>query len=170
MDRRDSLRTLAAAAVAPALWPGLLAPRDLLALADRAPRVLDARQLATINAVAQRIIPATHTPGAGDVHVEQFVDLMLSDWYTAADRERLLAGLAALDGFLDGPPERQTTLLQSLDDAAAGKLDQGKPDHWFGMLKYLIVWGYCTSQAAQTQELGQWPLPWRYDGNAPYRA
>jgi Gluconate 2-dehydrogenase subunit 3 len=142
-----------------------LAPRELLALANRAPRVLDARQLATIQGVAQQIIPATATPGAGDVRVEQFVDLMLSDWYTATERERFLAGLAALDGFLDGPAERQTALLQSLDAAAVGK-----PDHWFGTLKYLIVWGYCTSQAAQTQELGLWPLPWRYDGNAPYSA
>jgi hypothetical protein len=165
MDRRDSLRTIAAAVLVPAVWPRLR-------LQHLAPGVLDARQMATVNAVAQRIIPATHSPGAGDIHVEQFVDLMLSDWYTVADRERLLSGLAAFDGFLDATPERQATLLQALDDAAAASAaaPAGKPEHWFGMLKFLIVWGYCTSEAAQTQELGQWPLPWRYDGDAPYSA
>jgi hypothetical protein len=163
MDRRETLRTLAAAAVLPALR--YFTPHELLALADRVPRVLDARQSATVNAAAQRIIPATNTPGAGDVHVEQFVDLMLADWYAPAERARLLAGLPALDGFLDAPPERQSAILVSLDAEAAGQ-----PEHWFSMLKYLIIWGYYTSQAAQTSELGLWPLPWHYDGCASYSA
>ncbi|HWZ59050.1 MAG TPA: gluconate 2-dehydrogenase subunit 3 family protein [Gemmatimonadaceae bacterium] len=163
MDRRETLRTIAAVAVLPALWQ--FAPRELMALADRAPRVLDARQSATINAAAQRIIPATSTPGAGDVHVEQFVDLMLADWYTPAERERLLAGLPALDRFLEATAERQTAMLVALDGEAAGK-----PDHWFSMLKYLTIWGYYTSQAAQTGELGLWPLPGHYDGCASYSA
>jgi Gluconate 2-dehydrogenase subunit 3 len=163
MDRRDTLRTLAAAAMLPALK--YFTPRELLALADRAPRVLSERQQATVNAAAQCIIPATHTPGAGDVHVEQFVDLMLADWYTPTDRTRLLMGLAALDGFLDATPDRQTAILVALDTEAAGK-----PEHWFSMLKYLTIWGYYTSEVAQTSELGLWPLPWRYDGSASYNA
>ena len=40
--------------------------------------------------------------------------------------------------------------------------------HWFAMLKYLTIWGYYTSEIGETRELGNWPLPWRYDGNAPY--
>jgi gluconate 2-dehydrogenase gamma chain len=163
MDRRETLRTIIGVAVLPALWQ--LTPRELLALADRAPRVLSVRQSATINVAAQRIIPATNTPGAGDVHVEQFVDLMLADWYTPAERERLLAGLTALDGFLDVPAGRQTAILAVLD-AESG----GQPDHWFAMLKYLTIWGYYTSEAAQTNELHLWPLPWRYDGCASYSA
>jgi hypothetical protein len=42
-------------------------------------------------------------------------------------------------------------------------------NHWFGMLKYLTVFGYCTSKVGQTQHLALWPLPGRYDGDAPYR-
>ena len=165
MDRRETLRTILAAAVLPALRG--VPPRELLAMAERAPGVLSARQSATINAAAQCIIPATNTPGAGDVHVERFVDLMLADWYTPAERERLLAGLGggALDGFLDAPADRQTAILVSLDTEAAGRAD-----HWFSMLKYLIIWGYYTSEAAQTGELGLWPLPGHYDGCAPYSA
>jgi len=163
MDRRETLRTIVGVAVLPALWQ--LTPRELLALAQRGPRVLTQQQSATINVAAQRIIPATKTPGAGDVHVEQFVDLMLADWYTPAERARFVAGLTALDGFLGAPPERQTAILASLDADAAGQ-----PDHWFSMLKYLIIWGYYTSEAAQTNELHLWPLPWRYDGCASYTA
>jgi gluconate 2-dehydrogenase gamma chain len=163
MDRRETIRAIAAAAVLPALGMRPFTPGEWLALVERAPQVLTERQRATINAAAQRIIPATHTPGAGDVHVEQFVDLMLADWYTPAERDRLLAGLPALDGFSDARPERQSAILESLDAEA-----QGKPEHWFAMLKYLVIWGYYTSQPAQTGELGLWPLPWHYDGCAPY--
>ena len=145
-----------------AVWS--LAPRELWALAmERPGRVLDPGQLATINRAAQQIIPATNTPGAGDVHVEQFVDLMLAEWYSPAERQAFLAGLTALDGFLNAAPERQTAMLESFDAEA-----RGHADHWFARLKYLTVWGYYTSEVGQTRELGLWPLPWRYDGCAPY--
>jgi gluconate 2-dehydrogenase gamma chain len=166
MDRRETLRTIAAAAMLPAMLPALryLAPSELWALAERTPGVLSARQSAAVNVAAQCIIPATTTPGAGDVHVERFVDLMLAEWHTAEERERVLAGLAALDGLSEATPERRAEILGQLDTAAAG----GGGDHWFARLKYLIVWGYYTSEAAQTGELGLWPLPGHYDGNASY--
>jgi gluconate 2-dehydrogenase gamma chain len=158
VDRRETLRAMVGVAV----WS--LAPRELWALAVEGPaRVLDPRQLATINVAAQRIIPATHTPGAGDVHVEQFVELMLAEWYTPAERQAFLEGLTALDGFLNAAPERQTAMLESFDAEA-----RGRADHWFARLKYLTVWGYYTSEVGQTRELGLWPLPWHYDGCAPY--
>ena len=87
----------------------------------------------------------------------------MAEWYTPEHRRRLLAGLAELDAqrFLDLTLAVQTAILERLDAEAM-------PDHWFAMFKYLTVWGYYTSEVAQTRELGLWPLPWRYDGNAPY--
>jgi Gluconate 2-dehydrogenase subunit 3 len=134
-------------------------------LAGRGPCVLSEAQRAAVNVAAQCIIPATGTPGAGDVHVERFVDLMLADWYAAEERARVVAGLGALDGLVDATPEQRTTRLLALDGEAAGE-----GDHWFSRLKYLIVWGYYTSEAAQTGELRLWPLPGHYDGNASYSA
>jgi gluconate 2-dehydrogenase gamma chain len=163
MDRRETLRTIAAAAMLPALR--YLAPRELWAQAERGPRVLSEGQSAAVNVAAQCIIPATSTPGAGDVHVERFVDLMLADWYAPAERERVVAGLGGLDGLSEATPEERTAILLKLDGVAAGQ-----PDHWFSRLKYLIVWGYYTSEVAQTGELGLWPLPGHYDANAPYSA
>jgi hypothetical protein len=37
--------------------------------------------------------------------------------------------------------------------------------HWFAMLKYLTVWGYCTSDVGMRETLHSWPQPMRYDGN-----
>ena len=50
-----------------------------------------------VSAVADIMIPRTDTPGAVDVGVPGFIDLMLRDVYTQADRDRYLAGLAEFD-------------------------------------------------------------------------
>jgi hypothetical protein len=158
MDRREILRTMVGTV-------GLLTlGRHAHALARGTPlRVLNPRQNAIVVAASERIIPATGTPGATGAQVNRFVDTMLAEWYTPEMRQQLLAGLAELDArqFLDRTPAEQTAILERLDVEAA-------PDHWFAMLKYLTVWGYYTSEVAQTRELGLWPLSWRYDGNASY--
>lgn len=158
MDRRETLQTMISAM-------GLLAlGRHVHALARGAPlRILSPHQEAIVAAASERIIPATETPGAAAAQVTLFVDAMLADWYTPEQRQRLLAGLAELDAqqFLDRTPTEQTAILDRFDAEAV-------PDHWFGMLKHLTAWGYYTSEIAQTRELVLWPLPWRYDGNAPY--
>jgi hypothetical protein len=43
-------------------------------------------------------------------------------------------------------------------------------EHWFAMLKYTTVFGYCTSEIAMRRTLGAWPRPTRYDGCAPVGA
>ena len=158
MDRREILHTMFGTA-------GLLTlGRYAHALARGTPlRVLSPQQDAIVVAASERIIPATETPGATGAQVDRFVDTILAEWYMPEQRQRLLAGLADLNvqRFLDRTPAVQTAILERLDTEA-------NPDHWFGMFKYLTVWGYYTSEVAQTRELGLWPLPWRYDGNAPY--
>ncbi len=54
----------------------------------------------------------------------------------------------------------EVTALRRTDGAAASA-------HWFGMLKFLTVWGYCTSEVGMRQTLQSWPQPMRYDGNVP---
>lgn len=158
MDRRESLRAMAGTV-------GLLAlGRHAHAIARiGALRVLSPHQDAIVLAACERIIPATDTPGAAEVQVDRFIDTMLADWYAAAEQKRFLAGLAELDEqrFLERTAAEQAAIIEGLD----GGVTEG---HWFGMLKYLTIWGYYTSQAASTRELDNWPLPWRYDGDAPY--
>ncbi|HXB25600.1 MAG TPA: gluconate 2-dehydrogenase subunit 3 family protein [Gemmatimonadaceae bacterium] len=158
MDRRESLRAMAGTV-------GLLAlGKHAHALARMGTlRVLSPHQDAIVIAASEHIIPATDTPGAADAHVDRFIDTMLADWYTPAEQKRFLAGLAELDDqrFLEQPPGQQTAIIERLDNEAT-------EGHWFSMLKYLTIWGYYTSEIGETRELGNWPLPWRYDGNAPY--
>jgi gluconate 2-dehydrogenase gamma chain len=182
MLRRDVLRLLASCAAVP-LLPGL-GERQLVALgrraheSGRALRVLHAHQRAIVAVAAERIIPATETPGATDAGVAEFVDTMLADWYPHDDRDRFLAGLAELDSharraygstFVDAGGPAQTALLTSLDDEVIALRRASSPSadrHWFATLKFLTIWGYCTSETAQTDVLGLWPLPGRFDGCA----
>ena len=97
----------------------------------------------TLAAVAERILP-----GAAQAGVPAFIEKMLADWHTPEERAGILAGLKDL---------KDLSLLESID--------QANPE-WFARLKYLTVYGYCTSEVGM-RELELWPQPWRYDGCAP---
>lgn len=188
MERRELVRWLMAAAGLTCLEG--LAPEELLALGTdvhrhRAPgtqgfRALDAQARRTVIAAAERVIPASDTPGATDAGVVDFVDRMLADWYRPEERDRFLAGLHELDGrcralrgrdFADCDERDQVAVLTAFDDEVTARRrppgGASPNDHWFAMLKYTTVFGYCTSEVAMRQTLGAWPRPTRYDGCAP---
>lgn len=187
MDRRTLLQWLVATG-------GLalaerMSPRDLEAFGADAHRqlqsgggpagALSAEEERTVTAIAEQIIPRTDTPGATDAGVAAFVSLMLADWYPPADAERFRQGLAQFEGastrelgtaFADAPAPRQGATVEALDAevTALRRSDAGAANaHWFGMLKFLTVWGYCTSEVAMTQLFHAVPRPTRYDGAAP---
>ena len=53
-------------------------------------------------------------------------------------------------------------------DALLLELDREGPNHWFGLVKYLTIWGYYTSEIGVKRELGQAPHAGPYNGCAPY--
>lgn len=186
MERRELIRWLAGTAALECLDG--LAPNELMAFGTRLHgqrvaqgfRALDGHTSRTVGAAAERIIPATDTPGATDAGVVVFVDRMLADWHTVDERDRLLAGLRELDArcralrgrdFADCDETDQVAVLTALDDevTALRRTPRGAnpDDHWFAMLKYLTVFGYCTSEVAMRRTLALWPRATHYDGCAP---
>jgi hypothetical protein len=94
--------------------------------ADRpwAPRVLVGDRAEQVATIAEHILPATDTPGARAVRVHAFVDVMLAEYYPAAERDAFLIGLAAVDArarrahgrpFLGCAAAEQLALLTRLD-------------------------------------------------------
>jgi hypothetical protein len=185
MERRELIQWLVASAGLQCL--DSLAPADLLALGrdvhrraatPAAKRALSPHAERTVALAAERILPATDTPGAADAGVSAFIDKILTDWHTPAERERFLAGLPDLDtrcrarggrDFVDCAAADQVAVLTALDGEItalrSGSGDSAANQHWFAMLKYLTVYGYCTSEAGM-KALGLYPHPGRYDGCA----
>ena len=170
MERRELIQWLVATAGLQSL--NALGAADLLALGrdvHRRPlrRVVSTRAERTVAVAAERILP-----GATEANVGAFIEKMLADWHTPAERERFLAGLADLDtrcraraahDFVDCSETDQIAVLTALDDEVFAA---GTKDHWFARLKYLTVYGYCTSEIGM-RALHLYPAPWRYDGCAP---
>lgn len=136
---------------------------------------LTAAELAAVAAAAECIIPRTETPGATDAGVAAFVDVMLGEWYPPDDLTRFRAGLRQLDAggaFIEAGRERQVAFIQALDDEVSLLRRTSPRDaatHWYATLKYLTVWGYCTSEVAMRETFRSFPPPMRYDGAAPIR-
>src|ERR1700730_880208 len=132
MQRRDVLRLLAAGAAIPVL------PSSLLALAREAQaqvgpayklRTLNPAQNATVTTMIDLTIPATDTPGAKAARVNDFIDVILTEWATDSERQDFLNGLAGIDkqsndlyakSFTAASAEQQTALLRAMDDSVMG--------------------------------------------------
>ena len=183
MERRELLTWMVSAGGLTAL--SRLSVLDLIAIGDDAHRrarpvfrTLDARTATSVTLAAELILPATDTPGATQANVTAFIDTMLTGWYPPADRDRFLAGVHDLDmraraqygrAFAECATAEQLALLEVSDaEVTALRATDGTAanEHWFAMLKYLTVWGYCTSEIGMRDTLQVWPMPMHYDGNA----
>lgn len=181
MDRREMLVLIGRALAIPALAG--LGPDELLALARSlhgragAPlRMLDPHQDRTVTTVAELIMPAGDTPGATAARVNEFIDLIVAEWYTEDERSRFLRGLSDLDArsesvagsaFVDAASAAQVAILRGLDAEVAALRAAGEKEtaerHFFHRMKYLTMYGYYTSQVGVEQELKYVMVPGRYD-------
>ena len=186
MERRELIRFLMATAGLECL-DGFMTG-ELLAFgvqvreAGQSIGVLDAHARRTVVAAAERIIPASDTPGATDAEVVTFIDRMLADWYNPDERDRFLAGLREIDAkcrarygkdFADCDARDQVAVLTAFDADVSRRRRAGEANangHWFAMLKFTTVVGYCTSEVAMRRTLGTWPRATHYDGCAPLSA
>jgi hypothetical protein len=174
MDRRDLLRTLASATAlaflpaseAAAAWSRLASG---LALSDG----LSDAQLALVAALADTILPRTDTPSATDVGVPQFVNVIVSENYTDADRTSFLAGLAAIDGRAQSTssapvaeltPGARGAFIASIESE---KDRRTEPARTYWRLKGLVIHGYFTSEPVMKNVLHFEVMPGRFDGSAP---
>jgi Gluconate 2-dehydrogenase subunit 3 len=147
---------------------------------------------ATVSAMAERIIPQTNTPGAKAVHVNEFIDVILTEWYSEEDRARFLAGLASVDArtkqvfgkaFVDATPPQQTSILELLGNEMAQAFsalasaprgyrgsDPEPEDNFYFMFRRLVLTGYFTSEAGLIKQLHEEIIPGHYDGCTPTSA
>ena len=132
---------------------------------------LTSAHAATAGAVAERILPRTDTPGAADVGVPAFIDLLYGGFMTAAERKMLTDGLNEVDAaakaahggaFTTLSPDRQDTVLRGIARAEEGK-DQG----FFRLIRSATILGYFTSEQVGKNVLHYDPVPGPYQGCVP---
>lgn len=140
ITRREALRrtaVLLGAAISGPTVAGVLAGCGRGAPRARSLEVLSADEHRLVGVIAEHIIPETDTPGALGVGVPEFIDEMLADYFTEAERTRFVAGLTELDGramrahgdhFVDCAPEQQLALLDELDREAFAPLAPPPPE------------------------------------------
>jgi hypothetical protein len=178
MQRREALRILMAGGVLPALSTDVFAffqeahPASAYSL-----RTLTPHQNDTVVAMIDQILPATGTPGAKAARVNEFIDVILTEWATEDERKNFLSGLADVDknssslfakDFAAASAEQQIALLRSMDEAAAiaRSVRKDRPPFWelegrdthlqgdfFSVFKNMTLHGYYTSEIGFTQEL-----------------
>lgn len=148
------------------------------------PQTLTSDQNELVTVVSELIIPETDTGGAKAARVNEFIDKMLTDWYSEEDKNRFLSGLAQLDArateaegkpFTDLATEQQVQLLEQLEAervrwremVKAGEADSSVPP-FFETMRELTIAGYYTSEIGASQELRYEIIFSSYDGNVPY--
>lgn len=189
MNRRELLQRVAwlmgGAISAPAVL-GVLNGCKAKPSASWHPLFLSTQEGAIVEEVAELIIPRTDTPGAREVGVPAFIDVILKDAYPAEDQARFVSGLKDFDSeaqrahgkpFLELPQAQRVSFLQQVHDAAASaeKAQTDEQDTPAGerkrpfvlMMKELTLLGFFTSQAGATQVLQYVAVPGGFQACIP---
>lgn len=132
-------------------------------------------QVKFMNEVADTILPDTKTPGAKAAKTGQFMAVIVSDCYEPDAQARFMAGLDQLDAtckkmygksFMKCKALERHDLLVELDhEQKAFQKDKKSevPNHYFRVIKDLVLWGYFTSEIGATQALRFVEIPGRYE-------
>lgn len=177
MDRREAIRKAAmlmgGVISAPAIM-GVLNGCTAKPTIDWKPAFLTEDQGILITQVSDIIIPKTDTPGAKDVGVPGFIDVMVKDVYAKEDQDRFLEGLKAFndgaekkygDPFIELTPEQQSEYTREVHAAALAENAPQRP--FILMTKELTLLGFFTSEPGATQVLQYDPVPGAYHGCVP---
>ena len=182
MQRRDALKFLAAGAITPALAPQLFAIfQDAHPASGYALRTLNPHQNATVVLMSEIIIPETGTPGAKGARVNEFIDVILTEWATEEDRAHCLDGLSGVDkqsnelfskDLVDATPAQQLALMRAMDETIAmgpprparhgntvPEWDTQLKGSFFSVFKGITLHGYYTSEVGFMRELGLEIIP-----------
>lgn len=178
MDRRESLKIIAAATVGASL-PGC-GPREIERAADAvAPvdgsfeaygrRYFSEHEMQTVRVLADLVIPADDRSGsASDARVPEFIDFMASDVENL--RTPLRGGLAWLDHyarresgrmFVDASADAKLRILDAIawPESAEPEVSQGV--RFFSMFRDLCASGFFSSRMGveDIEYMGNTPIP-----------
>ncbi|MBT5074047.1 MAG: gluconate 2-dehydrogenase subunit 3 family protein [Kordiimonadaceae bacterium] len=96
--------------------------------------IFNASERKMVDILAELIIPETDTPGANAAGVPDFIDMMVSQWYTPEDRKAFIHGLRKLNhhslisfdkNFLECKEPQQIIALEDTEQNVDGTMSDG---------------------------------------------
>lgn len=135
------------------------------------PANLNRRQAATAGAIAERILPKTDTPGALDVGVPEYMDVMYGDYLTKEEKSNFGKGLNDINKrarkahkkhFADLSDAQQDVLIREL-----AKDNDKETRAFYRKVRELTLVGYFTSKEVGMNVLKYDPIPGMYKGCIP---
>ncbi len=144
--------------------------------------MFNARERADITAMVDVILPRTDTPGAVDAGVPNFVEYMVQQWLSDAERKAFMLGLANIardcqashdKPFSDLSVNQQLAILTELEDQASDspwydfanvqrQYIESAP--FICQLKELTIFGFYSSEVGAKEVLRHDPMPMQFDG------
>lgn len=190
MQRREALRLMGAASVFSVLSSDLFAATlEAQLAANKAGTLLtlSPAQNEIVVAMTDVMIPATDTPGAKAAKVNEFIDLILTEWATEEEKKIFLEGLAEADrkanalfghGFAAASTKEQAAIVEEFDEELATSRNEALPKQvrsweltlllpFFAQMRRLTLVGYYTSPIGQEQELKVEIIPGALHGCVP---
>lgn len=199
MNRRDALNRVAI------LMGGALSAPTMAALLESCtskesastPFSLSSDYQEIVAQIADIIIPATDTPGAKEVGVGPFIEMMIKDCYSDAQGAHFKEGLKMVEdkakemggSFMSLSVDQQIEVVKAMEadakteeqkakeaqiDPETGKVKEGSAAEepvapFFTLIKELTLFGYFTSEVGMKEELDYVPIPGRFEGCIPLK-
>jgi len=172
MKRRELLRALASAAALAVVPDKTVAAWSRVASGIPLQNALSPAHLALVRAIADTIIPRTNTPGATDVGVHKFLDVIVNEYLTDTERVAALAGLDTIDArartesnvtFAELSNDKRSMMIDGFETGDRG----AEPSQTYWRIKGLIVHGYFTSERVMRDVLKVNVMPGKFEGAAP---
>ncbi|WP_247231403.1 gluconate 2-dehydrogenase subunit 3 family protein [Telluribacter sp. SYSU D00476] len=170
MERRAALKSMAMSAAGLLVLPAWANGWNKTSVVIDQP-VLSGRQQAVLAEVVDTLIPASDTPGAKELRVQDFIQKMIEDCYEADVQKKVALGLDSLDTMARQtygkdyaacePAQRRELLLkvQALEDK--------EQKEYYNLLKQLTIQGYTTSEYVMVNHYKYTMMPGHYYGCVP---
>jgi len=133
---------------------------------------------ATVEAIANIIIPETDTAGATEAGAVQLLEDILFDVQVEEVRNDFLDKLADFENnarreldssFTEASADQQTAYINKIhDEAFAGEVDWDAPKPFIWQMKESIIYTYFGTEVGMTQVLQYIQVPGRFDPCIPF--
>ncbi len=189
MERREAIKRtalLSGLAVSHSLIAALMQGCKVDKAPDWLPSYFSAEEAEQIGAMAETILPKTDTPGALDVFVDRYIDLVAKDCLKPEEQAKLKEALTEVNtaamtahskNFAACTPEEQLALLTTIDQAAKAKVEENEklppptsPEEAmarnpaFLLFKQMVFAGYFSSEEVGKNVLAYDPIPGEFIG------